>query len=473
MKPMWAIGMGPLWNPWTIPYRAHFSAHVKPTWAQHINVSWVKAGTEMGLAHVSQLGPTKWQVQSHIESMWAIGMGPLWNPWTIPYRAHFSAHVKPTWAPQSNVSWVKAGTKMGLVNVAQLGPTFMGGGGLRQMRVRVRGRGVRGRGVRVRGGGVVGRAQVSDEIRATVIDHIINHGLSLREAGQRIRPVLNRNTVASIGSSDCRSGHIRNINNVSLTTIDRILRRNHMAMKQLYRVPFQRNSDVVKEARCQYVERIMELKVEGAHHVFIYVDEASFNLSKVRRRGRNLIGYRATITVPGQRGANITTCAGISNDGVLCRIPAIGLNNTERLITFLNALHERLIPPEERRLLRPGMPLFIIIWDNVAFHHSRLVNEWFGVHPRMMMLFLPAYSTFLNPIEEFFSAWRWNVYDHHPYEQMPLLNECNDCCCPRNGCRGMSRLDKARRFFPRGIARKDIECDVDEAMWPHRQDRRD
>lgn len=52
--------------------------------------------------------------------------------------------------------------------------------------------------VRVRGGGIVGRAQVSDEIRATVIDHVINHGLSLREAGQRVQPVLNRNTVASI-----------------------------------------------------------------------------------------------------------------------------------------------------------------------------------------------------------------------------------------------------------------------------------
>ena len=46
----------------------------------------------------------------------------------------------------------------------------------------------------------------------------------------------------------------RNINTVSVTTIDCILRRNHVAMKQLYTVPFQRNSDVVKEARCQYVE---------------------------------------------------------------------------------------------------------------------------------------------------------------------------------------------------------------------------
>lgn len=74
----------------------------------------------------------------------------------------------------------------------------MYGNGLRQMRVTVKGRRVQGRGIRVRGGGIVGRTQVSDEIGATVIDHIINHGLSLREAGQRVQPVLNRNTVASI-----------------------------------------------------------------------------------------------------------------------------------------------------------------------------------------------------------------------------------------------------------------------------------
>ena len=50
----------------------------------------------------------------------------------------------------------------------------------------------------MRGGGRVGKAQVSDGIRATVMDHVINHGLSLREAGQRVQPVLNRSTVASI-----------------------------------------------------------------------------------------------------------------------------------------------------------------------------------------------------------------------------------------------------------------------------------
>ncbi|XP_042618998.1 uncharacterized protein LOC109102581 [Cyprinus carpio] len=225
--------------------------------------------------------------------------------------------------------------------------------------------------------------------------------IQLKNAGQRVQPILSRSTVASIvglfwnenrihtlphtggrgkifsieqesaivdmvvannairlreiqAAVIADQGAFRNINSVSLATIDRVLKRNHVRMKQLYRVPFQRNSDIVKEARFQYMQRIMELEAEGAHHKFIFVDEAGFNLCKVRRRGRNIIGQRATVTVPGQRGANITMCAAISNDGVLCHIPTIGPYNTERLITFLDALKELLIPPEERGLLRPG-----------------------------------------------------------------------------------------------------------------------
>ena len=44
------------------------------------------------------------------------------------------------------------------------------------------------------------------------------------------------------------------IESVSVATIDRVLRRNEMRMKQLYNVPFERNSDRVKEIRHQYVQ---------------------------------------------------------------------------------------------------------------------------------------------------------------------------------------------------------------------------
>ena len=42
------------------------------------------------------------------------------------------------------------------------------------------------------------RAVVSDEIRATIIDHVTNCGLSMRKAGLRVQPNLQRSTVESI-----------------------------------------------------------------------------------------------------------------------------------------------------------------------------------------------------------------------------------------------------------------------------------
>jgi hypothetical protein len=50
----------------------------------------------------------------------------------------------------------------------------------------------------------------------------------------------------------------------------------------------------------------MEIEARQTPHIFIFVDEAGFKLAKTRRRGRNVIGKRATVDVPGQRGANIT-----------------------------------------------------------------------------------------------------------------------------------------------------------------------
>lgn len=45
-----------------------------------------------------------------------------------------------------------------------------------------------------------------------------------------------------------------NIDNVSLTIIDRVLKRHSVLMKQAYRVPFERNSDRIKHLCHQYVQ---------------------------------------------------------------------------------------------------------------------------------------------------------------------------------------------------------------------------
>ena len=58
-------------------------------------------------------------------------------------------------------------------------------------------RGGRG-GRRGRGGQQRHRTVISDEIRAPLIDHVLVHGLSMREAGQRVQPSISRFTVSTI-----------------------------------------------------------------------------------------------------------------------------------------------------------------------------------------------------------------------------------------------------------------------------------
>ncbi len=55
---------------------------------------------------------------------------------------------------------------------------------------------VRGRHNRGRDGNR--RARVSDEIRATLVDHVINRGFTMEEADRRVWPNVNRSTVSSI-----------------------------------------------------------------------------------------------------------------------------------------------------------------------------------------------------------------------------------------------------------------------------------
>ena len=104
-------------------------------------------------------------------------------------------------------------------------------------------------------------------------------------------------------------------------------------------------------------------------HELIYIDEAGFNLSKTRRRGRNIIGQRAIVQVPGQRGGNISLCAAISLQGLLHHQTKLGPFNTEHIIQFLDALHDAAVQD------RPEQPRFVVVWDNVSFHWAALVHN--------------------------------------------------------------------------------------------------
>lgn len=91
-----------------------------------------------------------------------------------------------------------------------------------------------------------------------------------------------------------------------------------------------------------------------------------------------MIGKRATVNVPGQRGANITMCAAISTDGLLLHRPLIGPYYTECLISFLDEIYGIVVPGEAMDAMGRHQPTFIIVWNIVAFHDSFAVTEWFA-----------------------------------------------------------------------------------------------
>ncbi|XP_025753599.1 uncharacterized protein LOC109204711 isoform X2 [Oreochromis niloticus] len=368
-----------------------------------------------------------------------------------------------------------------------------------------------GRGNLHRRGGGAQRTIISNEVRAIIVDHVVNRGFTMSEAARLVQPNLQRSTVSSIiqtfrqenrinrrqpgggrprvltdqqelavvdmvrARNDIRLSEIKqaiensndtfaNVPSISLPTIARLLKKHQVSMKQIYLVPFERNNVRVKQLRSEYIQRVMELDAAVNHHKYIFVDEAGFNLAKTRRRGRNLIGQRATIQVPGQRGGNISMCAAISEDGVVGCRPVLGSYNTEHLIVFLNEL-EQACQGEDI--------VYVVVWDNVSFHHAQLVQEWFQTHPRFMTLYLPPYSPFLNPIEEFFSTWRWKVYDRHPHEHVSLLQAMCEACGDITAEQCQAWIRHARRFFPRCLNNEDIHCDVDENLWPNVNDRLD
>lgn len=63
-----------------------------------------------------------------------------------------------------------------------------------------------------------------------------------------------------------------------------------------------------------FFQTVMELEADATVHESIFVVEAGFHLTKTRRRGRYIIGYRATFSVPGQCVDSRTLYAAISQN---------------------------------------------------------------------------------------------------------------------------------------------------------------
>ena len=123
----------------------------------------------------------------------------------------------------------------------------------------------------------------------------------------------------------------------------------------------------------------------------VFVDECGTHTSMTRRRARAARGERARGAVPRNRGPVTTLLAGVSLTGMSAAMTVEGGTDTAVFATYL----ERVLLPT----LSAGQ---VIVVDNVGAHQPEQMHRLVEA-AGCELLFLPAYSPDLSPVEEAFS----------------------------------------------------------------------
>src|SRR3972149_2833244 len=123
----------------------------------------------------------------------------------------------------------------------------------------------------------------------------------------------------------------------------------------------------------------------------VVIDESSTHLDMARRYGRAPRGQRVYVKQRRNYGKNMTLLAGLRLDGMTDSLIIEGAVTTPVFEAFV----EQILLPT----LQPGD---VVVLDNLVVHKSSRVEQLLLSHA-CQILFLPAYSPDLSPIEQAFA----------------------------------------------------------------------
>jgi transposase len=142
-----------------------------------------------------------------------------------------------------------------------------------------------------------------------------------------------------------------------------------------------------EEERAAWREQVSPLDVSQ----FVFVDECGSNIALTPLYARAPKGQRAYGSVPRNRGANTTLLASLSLQGMGEALMLEGAADTLAFEVYI----EQVLAPS----LSAGQ---IVVLDNLSIHTGKNVRQALSARG-CRLLFLPAYSPDLSPIEEAFS----------------------------------------------------------------------
>lgn len=146
-------------------------------------------------------------------------------------------------------------------------------------------------------------------------------------------------------------------------------------------------SERKEEERRQWREQTKELDASK----FVFLDESGSNIALTRLYARAPKGKRAYGSIPRNRGKNMTLISSLTLQGLGESLIVDGSANTQLFEIYI----EQMLAPS----LEPGQ---LVIMDNLSIHKGKKVRELIEARG-CQVLFLPAYSPDLSPIEEAFS----------------------------------------------------------------------
>ncbi|MBA3791989.1 MAG: IS630 family transposase, partial [Rubrobacter sp.] len=123
----------------------------------------------------------------------------------------------------------------------------------------------------------------------------------------------------------------------------------------------------------------------------VFVDEMGVHTSLAPIYAYAPVGEREFYEIPRNRGRNTTLLSSLHSEGMGPSMAVEGATTSGVFETYV----ERLLAPT----LRPGQ---VVVMDNLGAHRPKRVRELIEARG-CELVYLPAYSPDLNPIEEAFS----------------------------------------------------------------------
>ena len=213
--------------------------------------------------------------------------------------------------------------------------------------------------------------------------------------------------------SDSTQKEIALFFNVGLATVSRTLKRIGYTRKKS-----QTYSERDESQRQKYFCTISTIKKDK----IIYLDESGMNDNDFYPYAYTEVGKRHYESHPGHYNKRISMIAGLNNKNILAPFMFEGHCNTK---LFEEYIEQKLSPA-----LKPDM---IIIMDNASFHKSLKIRQLIE-SKGCKLIFLPPYSSDLNPIEHYWYKIKNDIRKGMRNNKMKLAEAMNSVLTRLSTC---------------------------------------